>query len=65
MKKVYVLTWDTEYEVLLHSYKAYSTKEAAEKALEEYINVHDTEVQKLMRDGTLDIPQIHELVLCD
>lgn len=64
MKKVYVLTWDNEYEGLLHSYKAYSTKEAAEKAVEDYINGHNIEVQKLMRDGNLSIPQIHELELC-
>ena len=46
MKKVYVLTWDTEYEGLLHSYKAYPTKEAAEKKIyniKKAVNHHCTE----------------------
>lgn len=64
MKKVYVLTWDNEYEGLLHEYKAYSL-EKAKQAVENYINSKSPEVQALMRAGQLSIPQIHELVLCD
>lgn len=65
MKKVFVLTWDNEYEGLLESYKAYSSEGAARQAVENYINRFNPEVQALMRNGDLSIPQIHELVLCD
>lgn len=65
MKKVFVLTWDTEYEGLLYEYKAYSSLEKAKQAVENYINKFNPEKQALMRNGGLTIPQIHELVLCD
>lgn len=65
MKKVYVITWDTEYEGLLLKYKAYSSFEKAKQAVENYINSKRPEVQALIRAGKLSIPQIHELVLCD
>lgn len=65
MKKVFVLTWDTEYVGLLHSSKAYSSEDAARQALENYINKFNPEKQAMMRNGEISIPQIHELVLCD
>ena len=60
MKKVFVLTWDTEYEGLLESYKAYSSEDAAKQAVENCLNKFGPEVRDYITP-----PQIHELVLCD
>lgn len=64
MKEIYVLTWDTEYEGLLHSYKAYTSRKAAEDAVEEYISAFNEEKQKMFREGILTTPQIHKLEVC-
>lgn len=64
MKEVFVLTWDTEYEGLLQSYKAYTSREAAEKAVEEYLSAFSKETQEILRENPDGIPQIHKLEIC-